>query len=65
MIRYSIFLLTIVALAVFSLSKFATAQATFDNHSNVTIVYKTALSAGKHPVVLECCAKEDRSDTTQ
>ena len=65
MIRYSIFLLTIVALAVFSLSKLATAQASFDNPRNVTVVYKTAFSGGNHPVVLERCAKEDCSDTTQ
>ena len=65
MIRYSIFLLTIVALAAFGLSKLATAQASLDNPGNVTVIYQTAFSGGNHPVVLEACAKEDCSDATE
>ena len=65
MIRYSIFLLTIVALAAFGLSKLATAQASPDNSKNVTVIYQTAFSDGTHPVALEACAKEDCSDTIQ
>jgi hypothetical protein len=65
MFRYSIFRVMIVALAVFSLSKLATAQARFDNPRNVTLLYKTESAGGSHPVILKRCAKEDCSDTTQ
>ena len=65
MIRYSIFLLTIVALAAFSILELAPAQASPDNPKNVTVIYQTSFSGGDHPVVLERCAKEDCSDTTE
>lgn len=57
MIRYSIFLLTIVALAAFGLSKLATAQASQHNQKNVSVIYQTAFAGGTHPIVLERCAK--------
>ena len=65
MIKYSIFLLTIVTLAVFGVSKLATAEISLDTPRNVTVVYQTAFSEGNHPIVLERCAKEDCSDTAQ
>ena len=65
MIKYSIFLLTIVALAVFGLSKLATAQVGLDIPRDVTVIYQTASSEGSRPIVLERCAKEDCSDTAQ
>ena len=65
MIKYSIILLTIVALAVFGLSKLATAQIGLDTPRNVTVIYQTAFADGGHPIVLEHCAKEDCSDTAQ
>ena len=65
MIKYSIFLLTIVALAVFGLSKLATAQIGLDTPRNVTVIYQTAFADGSHPIVLKRCAKEDCSDTAQ
>ena len=65
MIKYSIFLLTIVALAVFGVSKLATAQVSLETPRNVTVVYQTAFAEGSHPLVLEPCAKEDCSDTAQ
>ena len=65
MIKYSIFLLTIVALAAFGLSKLATAQGGLETPRNVTVIYETAFEDGSHPLVLERCAKEDCSDTAQ
>ena len=65
MIKYSIFVLTIVALAVFGVSKLATAQVSLDTPRNVTVIYQTAFADGSHPLVLEHCAKEDCSDTAQ
>ena len=65
MIQYSIFLLTFVALTVFGISKFATAQGSLDNSQNMTVIYQTASSDGNYPIVLERCAREDCSDTTQ
>ena len=65
MIHYSIFLLTLVVLAVLGLSKLATAQVSLDTQRNVTVFYKTVVADGSHRLVLERCAKEDCSDTTQ
>ena len=65
MIQYSIFLLTTVALAIFGVSKFTTAQASHDVSRNVTVIYQTAFLEGHHPLVLERCAEEDCSDTAQ
>ena len=65
MTHYSIFLLTIVALAVFGLSKLATAQVSLDTPRNVTVIYQSAFVEGSHPIVLQRCAKEDCSDTAQ
>ena len=65
MTHYSIFLLTIVALAVFGLSKLATAQVSLDTPRNVTVIYQSAFAEGSHPIVLQRCAKEDCSDTAQ
>ena len=65
MTHYSIVLLMIVALAVFGLSKLATAQVGLETPRNVTVIYQTAFADGSHPIVLERCAKEDCSDTAQ
>ena len=65
MIRYSIFLVAVFSLAIVGLSKLAPAQGNMDNPKNVTVIYQTAFSGGNHPVVLEACAKEDCSDTTE
>jgi hypothetical protein len=65
MIRYSIFLATIFALAIVGLTKLAPAQDAMANPNNVTVVYKTAFANSSHPLVLEVCAKEDCSDTAQ
>jgi len=65
MIRYSIFLATVFALAIVGLTKLAPAQDATANAQNVTVVYKTAFAKSSHPLVLEVCAKEDCSDTAQ
>ena len=64
MIRYTIFLAAISGLAILGLTKLAPAQAGMENPKNVTVVYQTAFAGGTHPLVLERCAKEDCSDTT-
>ena len=65
MIRYSLFLAAIFALAIVGLTKLAPAQAGMENPQNVTVIYRTAFANGTHPLVLEACAKEDCSDTAQ
>ena len=65
MIQYSIFLLTIVAMAVLGISKLATAQVGLDTPRNGTVVYQTTFIDSNHPLVFARCAKEDCSDTAQ
>ena len=65
MIRYSMFLAVIFAMAIVGLTKLAPAQAGMENPRNMTVIYRTAFANGSHPLVLEACAKEDCSDTTQ
>lgn len=65
MIRYSLFLTVIFGLAIFGLTKLAPAQSADVNQKNVTVVYQSTGTGGNHPIILQSCAKEDCSDTTE
>ena len=62
---YSIFLIAIVTLTVFGISKLATAEVGLGYPRNVTVIYQSASLDTKHLIVLERCAKEDCSDTPE
>ena len=61
MIRYTVFILTIVASAATAIASLPS-QTTVDNSKNVTVLFKN-VDWTATPLFVEKCAKEDCSDT--
>ena len=66
MIRYSIFMFSILGMAATAIAHVVplTAQTGTVSHGT-SIVYQTAMATTAHPLVLHKCALEDCSDTPQ
>ena len=64
MIRYTVFVLTVLGTAVTAIANVAPAKTyTAGVTMNVSIFYKSDEAPVSGPLVLEQCAKEDCSDT--
>lgn len=64
MIRYSIFLFSVIGMAATAIAHVTPAPATLASHGT-SIAYRTLAAAPAHGLVLEKCALEDCSDTPQ
>ena len=66
MIRYSIFMFSVLGMAATAIAHVIplTAQTGTISHGT-SIVYQTAMATNGHPLVLHKCALEDCSDTPQ
>jgi hypothetical protein len=69
MIRYSIFLLSLIGMAATAIAHVDGGARFTDfgsvNSHGASIVYQTAVGMPSHQIVLEQCALEDCSDTPQ
>ena len=64
MIRYTLFVVTVIGAAVTAVASNSSAQSYADSNSkNVSVIYKSDASPISGALVLEQCAKEDCSDT--
>jgi hypothetical protein len=64
MIRYSIFLFSVLGMAATAIAHVTPAPATPSSHGT-SIAYRTVAAAPAHNLILEKCAVEDCSDTPQ
>ena len=66
MIRYTLFVLTILGTAATALATVTPANTVaISNSKNISVFYKTDIGPVVAPLVVEQCAKEDCSDTPQ
>jgi hypothetical protein len=66
MIRYTLFVLTVLGTAATAIASVSPANSlVMSNPKNMSVFYKTDASPLAAPIILEQCAKEDCSDTPQ
>jgi hypothetical protein len=65
MIKYSIFLATILGTSVAAYAAFAPEEVPPSNPKNVTVIYKNQAWPVIEPIVITYCGLEDCSDTPE
>jgi hypothetical protein len=65
MVRYTLFVLTVIASAATAVASIPSATSKYDLTKNVTVIEKNQFWSDLLPAEFSSCSKEDCSDTPQ